>query len=499
MSDARTLLRLEGIRKSFRGVQALDGIDLEVARGEVHALVGENGAGKSTLVKVIAGVHAADGGTLFFEGRPCSFSSPAEASAAGVAMIHQETSLIPTLTVVQNVFLGIERVTASVIDDRWSRRQFDSACKKLSFPLDAGRLARDLSVAEQKMTEILKAIVRNASFLIMDEPTDALSDAEIEHLFSIIRDLKNHGVTVLYITHYLDEVAAISDRVTVLRDGRKVGTGRTEDLDTRAIIRMMVGQDMAEAGARGLRPSRGREALRVEGLRRGRAVNAVSFSAYAGEILGIAGVLGSGKTELARLLFGADRPDGGRILVDGLARCPRSPAEASALGIGMVPEDRKRQGLVMGHEVSTNLSLPSLPGYACGIFLSRARELAAVQGIVHELSIRTHGPSQSVEYLSGGNQQKVVIGKWLLADKRVLIMDEPTRGIDVGTKQEIHRIMRELADRGACIIFISAEVPEITRVSDRILVMQEGAIVGELPGGSTQETVMHMMMKGSAQ
>jgi len=499
VKDNGTLLRLEGIRKSFRGVQALDGIDLEIARGEVHALVGENGAGKSTLVKVIAGVHASDGGTLYFEDQPRSFSSPAEASAAGVAMIHQETSLIPTLTVVQNVFLGIERVTASVIDDRWSRRQFEAACKRLSFPLDAGRLARDLSVAEQKMTEILKAIVRNASFLIMDEPTDALSDGEIEHLFSIIRDLKNHGVTVLYITHYLDEVAALSDRVTVLRDGRKVGTARTEDLDTRAIIRMMVGQDMAEAGARRPLPSRGKEALRVEGLRRGRAVNGVSFSAYAGEILGVAGVLGSGKTELARLLFGADRPDGGAILVDGQARSPRSPAEASALGIGMVPEDRKRQGLIMSHDVSTNLSLPSLAGYARGIFLSRARELAAVQGIIRELSIRTRGPSQSTEYLSGGNQQKVVIGKWLLADKRVLIMDEPTRGIDVGTKQEIHRIMRELADRGACIIFISAEVPEIVRISDRILVMQEGSIVGELPGGSTQETVMHMMMKGSAQ
>jgi ribose transport system ATP-binding protein len=494
------LLRLSGVSKSFPGVQALDGIDLEIGRGEVHALLGENGAGKSTLVKIIAGVHPSDGGTLVFEGRERHFTSPGEASAAGIAMIHQETSLIPTLTVMQNAFLGIERRSfLNVIDDRRTRREYLAACERLSFNLPPTRLARELSVAEQKMTEILKAMLRNASFLIMDEPTDALSDAEIEHLFRIMKDLKKDGVTVLYITHYLDEVFTVADRITVLRDGRKVGTRNTAELDRNAIVKMMIGQEIEEAGDTRPRAARGSEALRAEKLVRGRVVNGISFSAYQGEILGIAGVLGSGKTELARLLFGADRPDAGAIYIDGRVRKIGSPSDAAAHGIGMVPEDRKRLGLVLGHEVYKNITIASVSRFSRGLFIRKSEELAAVDGVVKRLSIRIRGPAQAVKYLSGGNQQKVVIAKWLVADKKVLIMDEPTRGIDVGSKIEIHRIMRALADAGACIIFISAEVPEIVRVSDRILVMQGGGIVAELERGATQEQVVHMMLKGNGQ
>jgi ribose transport system ATP-binding protein len=492
------LLRLSRISKKFPGVQALDSIDLEIGRGEVHALLGENGAGKSTLVKVVAGVYPSDGGTLYFEGRERAFDSPGEAAAAGIAVIHQETSLIPTLTVIENVFLGIERLSfLNVIDDRSTRREYDAVCRRFSFRLPPDRQARSLSVAEQKMTEILKAMVRNASFLIMDEPTDALSDAEIEHLFRIIRDLKQRGITVLYITHYLDEVFVISDRITVLRDGKKVDTRPTAELDRNAVVKLMVGQEVTDEAAARPAARRGPEALRAEGLSRGGAVVDASFTAYQGEILGITGVLGSGKTELARLLFGADRPDSGAVSVSGTARKIGSPVDAVGLGIGMLPEDRKRDGLILRHEVYKNVTIAALARFSGWLVMSRGRELAAVNRVVQDLSIRIRGPGQAVRDLSGGNQQKVVIAKWLVADKKVLIMDEPTRGIDVGSKAEIHRIMRRLADAGACIIFISAEVPEIVRVSDRILVMQGGRIVAECPRGTSQEEVVHVMLKGS--
>ena len=327
--SADALLELAGIGKKFPGVRALDDIDLEIFRGEVHALLGENGAGKSTLVKIIAGVYRGDGGTLVFDGASRSFGSPGEAAAAGIAVIHQETSLIPSLTVLENVFLGIEpRRFLNVIDGRRLRRQYEDICERLAFRLPPDRHARDLSVAEQKMTEILKAMVRNASFLIMDEPTDALSDAEIDHLFRIIRDLRKAGITVLYITHYLDEVFLISDRITVLRDGKKVGTRLTAELDRNAVVRMMVGQEIEDLAASRPSATRGAEAIRAEGLSRARAVRGVSFAAFQGEVLGITGVLGSGKTELARLLFGADRADAGRVFVGGRAVKIRSPADA---------------------------------------------------------------------------------------------------------------------------------------------------------------------------
>ena len=422
------LLSLECVSKEFPGVRALDGIDMSVERGEVHGLLGENGAGKSTLVKVIAGVYRRDGGRLLFEGRERSFGSPAEASAAGITVIHQETSLIPTLSVIQNIFLGIEPVRHGVIDERRMRSQFDGVCGKLGFSLPPHRLARELSVAEQKMTEIMKAMVRKASFIIMDEPTDALSDAEIAHLFSIIADLRRDMITVLYITHYLEEVFRITDRITVLRDGRKVDTRATAEIDRDDIVRMMIGQEVAETREDRAPARRGTEALRVEGFSRARAVTGVSFTAFHGEILGITGVLGSGKTELARLLFGADLPDAGRMFVRGIPCRLRSPRDAVDRQIGMLPEDRKSHGLLLNHEVYTNITIAALPKFARWIFVSSAREREACKSAVQRLDIRMARPDQAVRDLSGGNQQKVVIAKWLVADKKVLIMDEPTRG-----------------------------------------------------------------------
>ncbi len=504
------LLRLSGVRKEFPGVLALDGIDLEIARGEVHGLLGENGAGKSTLVKVIAGIYARDAGSMLFDGAPRDFSSPGEASRAGIAVIHQETSLIPTLTVQQNVFLGVEpRGFPFIIDAGRMRREYGALCGRLEFHLGADRPARELSIAEQKMTEIMKALVRKASFIIMDEPTDALSMEEIDRLFGIINGLRRGGITVMYITHYLDEVFRITDRITVLRDGRKVDTRRTAELDGAAIVKMMIGQEIPSSAPGAARPAprapawgtargtaRG-EAIRAEGLSRGREVDGVSFSARRGEILGITGVLGSGKTELARLLFGADRPDAGRILVEGKPRRIRSPREAVALGIGMLPEDRKRQGLMLGHEVYKNITIAALGRFARWSVISSRAEREASDGAVRRLDIKCARPGQAVRDLSGGNQQKTVIAKWLVAGKKVLIMDEPTRGIDVGAKAEIHGIMRRLADEGVCVIFISAEVPEIARISDRILVMRDGRVTEELPGGTGQERIMQGMLKGN--
>jgi ribose transport system ATP-binding protein len=493
-----THLRLSNVSKSFPGVRALDGVDLEIGRGEVHGLLGENGAGKSTLVKVIAGVYRRDGGTLFFDGRERDFGSPGEASAAGITVIHQETSLIPTLSVLQNIFLGIEhKALPGIIDERRARKDFQSVCERLSFYLPAERQARDLSVAEQKMTEILKAMVRNASFIIMDEPTDALADAEIAHLFQIIRDLKRESITILYITHYLEEVFQISDRITVLRDGKKVGTRPTAELDKDAIVKMMIGQQLAAEQPSGPHPHVGAEALRVEGLSRKRAVSDVSFTAYQGEILGIAGVLGSGKTELARLLFGADRRDAGKIFVGGRLCRIASPVAAVSRGIGMVPEDRKKLGLILKHEIFRNISIAALPRFTRCALIRKRQELVETLRISKQLDIKAAGPNQPVQDLSGGNQQKVVIAKWLISRQKVLIMDEPTRGIDVVSKAEIHRIMRELADGGVCVIFISSEVPEIVKVSDRILVMQKGRVVAEYNRGVGQEEIVHQMLKGN--
>jgi ribose transport system ATP-binding protein len=500
-SNPDTILTISGLSKAFPGVQALSNIDLEIYRGEIHALVGENGAGKSTLVKIIAGVYPKDSGNLVFDELRIDFNSPADAFKAGISIIHQETSLIPQLTVAENVFLGLEpsRAFPGIIDGKRLLREFGKVSDKLGFHLPPNKQVRELSVAERKMTEILKAMVHDASFIIMDEPTDSLSEAEIRHLFKIIKDLKHQGLTVLYITHYLDEVFEIGDRGTVLRDGQKVGTVNIEEVEIEDIVHMMIGQEAIaqEAAIRSTEKSHLEEALRVEDLCRSGAVESISFNSYRGEILGITGVLGAGKTELARLIFGADKPDNGTVYLSGKQAFIRNPVDAVRHGIGMIPEDRKNQGLLLEMEIYKNITLPSLKNMTAGWVLSRKKELAACEAMVRRLDIRISSPDQRAINLSGGNQQKVVIAKWLLGNPGILILDEPTRGIDVGSKAEVHRIMRRLADQGTSVLFISAEVPEIVQISDRILVMRNGRLVGQYPRGVSQKQIMHMLLEGS--
>ena len=494
----KPILRIENVSKSFPGVQALDQINLDIYQGEVHALLGENGAGKSTLVKIIIGAYPKDAGQILFNGQPCEFIAPAQAYQRGMSIIYQETSLIPQLTVLENIFLGLEYTHScwGIIDNKRTIREYDAVCEKFGFHFHPQTLARNLSVAEQKMVEILKAMMHQASFIIMDEPTDSLTDTEIRHLFEIIRDLQQHQITMLYITHYLEEVLEIADRLTVLRDGRKVDTVKTADVELRDIVRMMVGQELRRAERSAGPREHAPEVLRVEQLTHKPAFADISFQAHQGEILGITGVIGAGKTELARAIFGADRPDSGQVYLDGRPCRIRSPQEAVGHGIGMLPEDRKRLGLLLNHEVYKNLTLAALDQFIVRQILNTAKELNATEAMVEQLDIKIASPYQSVKYLSGGNQQKIVIGKWLTARPRILIMDEPTRGIDIGSKNEVYNIMKRLAGAGTCILFISSETPEIVEISDRILVMKKGRIASEYRRGVTQRELMHAILEG---
>ena len=497
MDTKESILSISDVNKSFPGVQALDRINLDIKRGEVHALLGENGAGKSTLVKIIVGAYTKDSGTILLNGVAHEFVSPAHAHRSGISIIYQETSLIPQLTVLQNIFLGQEhaRTFLSIIDEKRLIREYEELCEKIGFRFDRNEQVRKLSVAEQKMVEILKAMAHRASFIIMDEPTDSLAEAEIHRLFEIIRDLKNHQMTVLYITHYLDEVFQITDRLTVLRDGKNVGTVNTHDVTVQDVVKMMVGQEISSSKRQAASREEQCEAIRVEHLSREPLLHHISFRACEGEILGITGVIGAGKTELARAIFGADNIEEGRIFLDGVSRPLRSPVEAVKHGIGMLPEDRKYLGLLLDQEVYKNMTLAAIDRAISGIVLQKNRELMMTDEMVKRLNIKISNPYQAVKNLSGGNQQKIVIGKWLAALPKILIMDEPTRGIDVGAKNEVYRIMRQLAREGTCIIFISSEVPEILEISDRILVMKKGTIHAEYPHGTSQEEIMQAMLE----
>ena len=496
MIQHETILHLENLEKTFPGVKALDGIDLDVRKGEVHALVGENGAGKSTLIKIIAGVYRKDSGRMVFQGKERNFVVPAEAYTAGITVIHQETSLIPQLTVLQNVFLGIEPKTRTIriFDVKEMLRRYREIEGKLGISIDPKIKVRDIGVAEKKLVEIMKALAHSSSLVIMDEPTDSLTEKEIERLFEIIGDLRTKGITLLYITHYLEEVFQISDRVTVLKDGKKIATRETTDVNRQEIISMMVGKEFRRDVPH-IHTGRGKELLRLENFSAANRFHGISLSAYAGEILGITGVIGSGKSEIARAIFGADPYDSGTLFLEEKQVKIKSPADGLANGIGMLPEDRKTLGLIVGQSLLVNVTLSSLRKYTWGRIISRKKEMDAVNKLVLDLSIKASSVDQRVQYLSGGNQQKLIIAKWLAANPRIIIMDEPTRGIDIGSKQAIYRIMRTLADSGTCILFISSEIPEITEVSDRILVMKEGRIRHEYCAGVSQEEVMHKVLE----
>jgi len=488
------LVEMAGITKEFPGVHALDNASFELRRSEVHALVGENGAGKSTLMKILAGIYSPDAGTIRVGGREVTITNPREAQELGISIIHQELNLMPHLTVAQNIFIGREPRgrLPFVVDDPALNRMTAELFERLHLRLNPRTRVADLAVAQQQMVEIAKALSFNAEVLIMDEPTAALTDTEIDELFRVIRDLREHGVGIVHISHRLEELKQISDRVTVMRDGRYIATMPIVEAPIPTIINLMVGRAIYEEARAAPEAAAEEVVLEVRGLNRGRVVRDVSFSLRRGEILGVAGLVGAGRTEVARTIFGADPKESGEIYVHGRKVDIRSPADAVHVGIGYLSEDRKRYGLATGMDVETNLVLASLRKFLASfgrINTRRTRSIA--ESNVKRLSIKTPSIRQKVRNLSGGNQQKVVIGKWLTADTDIMIFDEPTRGIDVGAKSEIYHLLNELARQGKSIIMISSELPEILRMSHRIIVMCEGRITGELNGAdATQEQVM---------
>ena len=492
--SADLLVRMEGIDKNFPGVQALVDAQFELRPGEVHALVGENGAGKSTLMKVLTGIYRKDAGTVWFKGQEVDIPDPRAGRDLGISMIHQEIVLAPHLTVAQNIYMGREprgRLSFTV-DDKRQVELTAELIDRLHLRLDPRAKVRDLKVAQQQMVEIAKALSLDASVLIMDEPTAALTNTEIDELFRIIRALRAQGVGVVHISHRLEELRQISDRVTVMRDARFVATVETAAVSMDEIISMMVGRVIYQEAPQVPETPDPEVVLEVRGLSRGRAVKDVSFSLRRGEILGVAGLVGAGRTELARLIFGADRKDSGDILVHGKPVHVGSPADAVRLGISYLSEDRKREGLALGLDVEDNNALASYRRFlrALGQVNTKLTRVAATQR-VEELSIKTPSIAQKVRNLSGGTQQKVVLAKWLTAEAEILIFDEPTRGIDVGAKSEIYQLLNELAARGSSIIMISSELPEILRMSHRIIVMCEGHLTGELTAAEAdQEKIM---------
>ncbi len=489
MSDP--LLRMRGISRAFPGVRALDGVDLELRSGEVLALMGENGAGKSTLIKVLTGAVAPDAGEIFLDGRPALIRTPPDARRLGIAAIYQEFNLVPSLTARENIFLGRER-SAGFVDAAAERRRAKELFGRVGVPVDPDAPCRTLSVAHQQVVEIAKALALDARILVLDEPSAVLTPREVERLFAVIRELRAQGLGLIYISHRLDEVFALADRVMVMRDGRLVDALPVRGVTRDRLIELMVGRKIeAEFPRRSVPP--GEPRLVVRGLRGG-LVRGVSFEVRRGEILGLTGLVGAGRTETARLLFGADRAEGGTVELDGRPLRIRSPRDAIRAGIGLLTEDRKTQGLVLVHSVQENFSLPNL-GALCRLgFVRRGAEREAFARYVEGLRIKVPHAEERARNLSGGNQQKVVLAKWLERDCEVLLFDEPTRGIDVGAKLEIYLLMNRLAAQGKAILMISSELPEVLGMGDRVLVMHDGRITGEIrePSKATQEDVLRL-------
>ena len=487
------ILTMKGIDKSFPGVHALDHVDLEVRKGEVHALMGENGAGKSTLMKVLTGIYHKDAGTITYEGKEVEFTNPREAQDAGIVIVHQELNMMGHLTVAQNIFIGREYMNGKLIDDKKMNEEAKKLFDQLGINIDPKETMSRLTVGKQQMCEIAKAMSHEAKVIIFDEPSAALTEAEIEELFKIIRDLRDKQMGIVYISHRMDEIKVITDRVTVMRDGGYVGTLITKDSTKDDIINMMVGRVIYEDPKTESQVAPDAPVvLKVEHLNAGRMVKDVSFELHKGEILGFSGLMGAGRTETARALFGADPKDSGDIYVNGQKVDIKTPQDAVKCGIGYLSEDRKRFGIVVDKTVAENSTMATMENFMKGIFIDKKKEKDVAQEYVEALKTKTPSVDQLVVNLSGGNQQKVVIAKWLVRNCDILIFDEPTRGIDVGAKSEIYHLMNELVAEGKSIIMISSEMTEILRMSDRIVVMCEGRKTGELGiEEATQERIMH--------
>jgi ribose transport system ATP-binding protein len=487
------LLEVRRLAKSFPGVRALKGVSLSLARGEVLAVIGENGAGKSTLMKILAGVQGADSGEVLLDGRPVEIRSVHGALAHGIALIHQELNLADNLDVAANIFLGREKLRGGLIDTKWLRRDARQYLDAVGLEVDPATLVSTLTIGHQQLVEIAKALSVNARVLIMDEPTSSLSGHEAENLFKVIHDLRTRGVSIIYISHRLGEVRQLADRVIVLRDGENAGELARAEIEHARMVKLMVGRDLSQFYPH-VPHTAGDIVLEASCLRTPtHPRQPLSFRICAGEIVGLAGLVGSGRTELLTTLFGVTPAVGGAMRVAGREVAPQSPREAIAAGLALVPEDRKKQGVILEMAVRSNVSLATLRRDQRYGWLNRRRAAEISAEMIRSLQIKTPHDRQIVQFLSGGNQQKVVLGKWLALRPRVLLLDEPTRGIDVGAKQEIYRLMEELARQGVAILFVSSEMEEILGMSDRALVMHEGRLAGELARDElSEEAVMHL-------
>ena len=486
------VLEMRNITKRFPGVVALNGVQLELRRGEVHCLLGENGAGKSTLMKILAGAEQLDSGQILIDGEAVEITSPHRAQQLGISMIYQEFNLSPFLSVAENIFLGREQRIGRTPFINWTQmyREAEEVLDRIRVKLDVRLPVNQLSVAQQQMVEIAKALAVHAKIIVMDEPSATLTNHELRALFDLIRTLRRQEIGLVYISHRLEEIFEIGNRVTVMRDGQYVSTHDCRDLTREKIIHLMVGRELKDEFPKEVFEP-GEERLRVENLSRRGAFKDVNFTVHRGEIVGLTGLVGAGRTEVARTIFGADRKTGGMIYLDGQPVDVRSPQDAIARGIGFLTEDRKQQGLILGMTVRENTTIANLRELVVGPFIKRKKERQVAAKYVEELHIKTPHIEQIVQHLSGGNQQKVVLAKWLFTHSNVLIFDEPTRGIDVGAKVEIYKLMNELVRRGAAVLMISSELPEVLGMCDRILVMHEGRLAGELArAGATQEMIM---------
>ncbi len=498
MAGGDCVLELSALGKSFPGVRALDEVSMRVLRGSVHVIVGENGAGKSTLMKIIDGIYEPDSGEMRLDGAPYRPSSPTHARSLGISMIFQELNVVPELSVAENIFLGREpmRPGGIFIDDARLNRLAAEYIAEQGLGFSPADPMKSLSVSQAQMVEIVKAISCKAKLVIMDEPTSAITDKEVGYLFEKIAELKRQGVTVIYISHKMDEIFRIADYISVLRDGRHIETRPAAAFNRDSLIELMVGRELG-SGYPGQGSSPGPEALRIEGFTRGRAFRGISFSVRKGEILGIAGLMGAGRTEVARAIFGLDPRDSGEVYVEGARADIGCVDDAIGLGIVMVSEDRRKYGIIPMRSVTENANLVGLKYRAGSWWIDEADERAAVREQVERLGIKAPSAETEIAKLSGGNQQKVILAKWLLAGPKVMILDEPTRGIDVGAKYEIYKLMRELCERGIAIVMISSELPELIGMSDRILVMCAGRIAGTFERGeATQVEIMRKATGG---